>query len=293
MKVNSLDLYLKKVHKFIYNYKKVHIIHFIVGVSLFLVTLILSLIKFKDFGTHFVSSFQQLGNLIHSNIIVVISLILCYFFILYFVIFAIISVARKDRTKFWPCDIAASVVAIILGIVFIHGTESINILNIFSVGLKEIRAGNAANGARYLAIFFSCVFSLLMLIVYSLDRLIIRIRKIGIILSVKEYPYGLKRYEVDHVHEPVRYSFAYHKISNYIRIMDNIKVVNIDTLNAEVHKLLIKANEQNSFCSPRFLVKVKCGFDIYEKELILNKDLSFGVNNGHLYIKEISKDILS
>lgn len=293
MKQDSLKDYLKSIRKFVFNYKKVHLIHFIVGMSLFLVTLIFFLSKPNDFGIHFISSFQQMGNFVDDSIFVVVSLLICYFMIIYFLIFGIISVTRKDKSKFWICDLILSFTAIITSIVFIHGTETLNILGIFGKSLSEFKDGEVFNGVRFLIIFFSTIFSVLMFFAYSLDRLIVRERKIKIYLCVKDYPFGVQFWKPDEANEAQQYNFTYHRVVNYVREMSNIKEINEEILNNEVHKLLFKANEQNIFYNPRFFINVKFGFKSFKKELILNTDFSFGVYNGYVYLKEIAKDILA
>ena len=293
MEQASIKTYLRDIKKFAVNYKKAHLIHFIVGMSLFLFLLIATFCDFNEFSKYFVMSFQQLGLFVYANIFVVICLLLCYFILLYFLIFVLISIFRKDRTKFLICDIFVTFAAIVVAILFVHGTEDLNVLNMFKIALNCFSAGKIGYGIRYLIMFFMIILTMIMLFVYSLDRLIYRERKIKVFLSVQEFPLGTRFWKPDEANEPQLYDFSYHKTANFVRVMSDVKYVDEELLNHEVHKLMIKVNETTLLYNPKFFVKIKYGFKVYEKELILNKDFSVGVQNGYLYVKEIAKDVLA
>lgn len=293
MKDESIKNHLPDIQNFVVNYKKAHLIHFLAVAGIFLMLLITAFCNFNEFCNNFVLCFKQIGSVVSPNILVVISLLLFYFISLYFLIYALISIFRKDKTKFLVLDVVASFIVIIASALFVHGTDELNILSIIRISIESFKEGSVGFGIRYLLMFILTVFLLLMAFVYSLDRLIYRERKIRIFLSVKEYPFGVRFWKPDEAKEAQLYKFAYHRQLNFVRIMDNLKVITEDMLNHEVHLLIAKINETTLLTNPQIVVKIKYGFKVFKKELINNRDFSFGLQNGYYYIKDMVEDILA
>lgn len=293
MRDESIKNYLKDIQNFVVNYKKTHLIHFLAVAGIFLMLLITAFCNFNEFCNNFILCFKQIGSVVSPNILVVISLLLFYFISLYFLIYAFISIFRKDRTKFFILDVVTSFIVIIASALFVHGTDELNILSIIGASIKSFKEGSVGFGIRYLLMFILTTFLLLMAFVYSLDRLIYRERKIRIFLLVKESPFGVSICRPDEVNQPQLFQFSYHKHLNFVRILSDCKIITEDMLNHEVHLLIAKINEATLLTNPQIVVKIKYGFKVFKKELISNKDFSYGIQNGYYYIKEMAKDILA